>query len=234
LIDSLPICPERHIVCYSAMAFRFGFLVIASQAAVLVTAQSTYELVQQGVEAFKNVQMNESIHLFDEAIDEGYPVARLWQRGISLYYADRFQDGSKQFRDDTALNPNDTEESIWAFVCDAQTIGFDQARKQMMVVSHDSRMYMQTLYSMFRGEVSVDEVEQKVTEGTPQDAFYYSLYLGLYEEAAGDAVRAQNWITQAALSNFATSSGDYMGDVAVVHGKVRGWLDHMDFAIIVV
>jgi len=208
------------------MPFHLGFVLAVVQTVALVTAQSSYEFVTQGEEAFKNAQVDESIRFFDEAIDSGYPAARLWQRGISLYYADRFQEGSKQFRDDTALNPNDTEESIWAFVCDAQNIGFEEARAQMIVVSHDSRTYMQTLYSMFRGDVSVREVEQMVDDSDLRDAFYYSLYLGLYEEAAGDAVKAQRWITQAALSAYATSGGDYMGDVAVVHGKVRGWINN--------
>jgi hypothetical protein len=33
----------------------------------------------------------------------------MWQRGLSLYYVERFADGAKQFRDDVAVNPNDTE-----------------------------------------------------------------------------------------------------------------------------
>jgi hypothetical protein len=34
----------------------------------------------------------------------------MWQRGLSLYYLGRFQEGAQQFRDDVAVNPNDTEE----------------------------------------------------------------------------------------------------------------------------
>lgn len=37
----------------------------------------------------------------------------LWQRGLSLYYVGQYEEGAKQFRDDVAVNPNDTEESIW-------------------------------------------------------------------------------------------------------------------------
>jgi hypothetical protein len=32
-----------------------------------------------------------------------------------------------QFRDDVAVNPNDTEESIWTFLCEAQLLGADKA-----------------------------------------------------------------------------------------------------------
>ena len=42
----------------------------------------------------------------------------LWQRGLSLYYAERFEDGSQQFRRDVAVNPSDTEEAIWAYLCE--------------------------------------------------------------------------------------------------------------------
>lgn len=34
----------------------------------------------------------------------------LWQRGLSLYYLGQFEDGAKQFREDVAVNPNDSEE----------------------------------------------------------------------------------------------------------------------------
>lgn len=37
-------------------------------------------------------------------------------------------------RDDVAVNPNDTEESIWAFLCEAQLQGPDTARDNMLKV----------------------------------------------------------------------------------------------------
>ncbi|QHN86784.1 uncharacterized protein DS421_16g549280 [Arachis hypogaea] len=51
----------------------------------------------------------------------------LW--GLSLYYLDRFEEGAEQFRLDVAQNPNDTEESICCFLCEAQLYGVDEARK---------------------------------------------------------------------------------------------------------
>ena len=56
----------------------------------------------------------------------------LWQRGLSLYYAKRYADGAAQFRRDVAVNPNDTEESIWAFLCEAQMpgLGLDAAQRK--------------------------------------------------------------------------------------------------------
>lgn len=46
----------------------------------------------------------------------------------------RFEDGAEQFRIDVAQNPNDTEESIWCFLCEARLHGIDVARKQFLEV----------------------------------------------------------------------------------------------------
>ncbi|KAL9248993.1 hypothetical protein AKJ16_DCAP02935, partial [Drosera capensis] len=42
-----------------------------------------------------------------------------------------YQDGAEQFRLDVAQNPNDTEEAIWCFLCEAPLYGMDEARKRM-------------------------------------------------------------------------------------------------------
>lgn len=40
----------------------------------------------------------------------------LWQRGLSLYYMGQYSEGSRQFREDVAANPNDSEEVGWRSV----------------------------------------------------------------------------------------------------------------------
>lgn len=47
----------------------------------------------------------------------------------------RFEEGAEQFRIDVAQNPNDTEESIWCFLCEAQLYGADEARQRFLEVS---------------------------------------------------------------------------------------------------
>lgn len=47
----------------------------------------------------------------------------------------RFEEGAEQFRIDVAQNPNDTEESIWCFLCEAQLYGVDEARRRFLEVS---------------------------------------------------------------------------------------------------
>ncbi|XLU26851.1 hypothetical protein S245_062917, partial [Arachis hypogaea] len=61
---------------------------------------------------------------FDRAIElDPRQKAYLWQRGLSLYYLDRFEEGAEQFRLDVAQNPIDTEEYIWCFLYEAQLYG---------------------------------------------------------------------------------------------------------------
>lgn len=47
----------------------------------------------------------------------------------------RLEEGAEQFRLDVAQNPNDTEESIWCFLCEAQLYGVNEARKRFLEVS---------------------------------------------------------------------------------------------------
>ncbi|KAL5996233.1 hypothetical protein ACLOJK_026307 [Asimina triloba] len=46
-----------------------------------------------------------------------------------------FEEGAEQFRIDVAANPNDTEESIWCFLCEAQLYGVDEARRRFLEAS---------------------------------------------------------------------------------------------------
>lgn len=64
-----------------------------------------------------------------------------------------------------AVNPNDTEEAVWAFLCDAQVSGFDAARAAMLSVGRDSRSVMRTVYELFRGTTPLDKVTPRNGEG---------------------------------------------------------------------
>lgn len=46
----------------------------------------------------------------------------------------RFEEGAAQFRLDVAANPNDTEESIWCYLCESQLFGVTDARKRFLEV----------------------------------------------------------------------------------------------------
>ena len=46
--------------------------------------------------------------------------------------AGEFTVGADQFRADVAVNPNDTEEAIWAFLCEAQLSSAADARERFL------------------------------------------------------------------------------------------------------
>ena len=146
----------------------------------------------------------------------------MWQRGLSLYYVGRYADGAQQFRDDVAVNPNDTEESIWALLCEARLVGFDAARRDMLRVGRDGRPVMRAAYELFRGEGTMEAL-QAATQGGPHDFFYGTLYQGLYYEASGDDAKARECVLAATRSEYGEKSGDYMAALSAVHCKRRGW-----------
>ena len=109
-----------------------------------------------------------SIARFDDARDAQPSLdPYLWQRGLSLYYAKRYADGAAQFRRDVAVNPNDTEESIWAFLCEAQMpgLGFDAAQRNFLKVGRDSRAVMRAAYELFAGRATQADLATAGAEG---------------------------------------------------------------------
>ena len=60
----------------------------------------------------------------------------IWSGGnaVLLLPKCRFEEGAAQFRLDVAANPNDTEESIWCYLCESQLFGVTEARKRFLEV----------------------------------------------------------------------------------------------------
>ena len=179
---------------------------------------------RQGMTAFEKGEVEESIKLFDAA-EEADPryATRLWQRGLSYYYADRFKDARKQFLMDVAENPNDTEEAVWHLLAMARTEGLAKARPQMIKMGRDPRRVMRTVEEAFRnGDAeSIGALEAIATDGGAGDRFYASLYRGLLAEAAGQPKVSADWISRAVDNREYAASGDYMYALAKVHQSRR-------------
>jgi tetratricopeptide (TPR) repeat protein len=76
---------------------------------------SARRFVAEGMTAFRNGQVERSIDWFDQA-ERAAPALitpYLWQRGLSYYYTDQFDNASRQFRTDVQVNPADVEEIVW-------------------------------------------------------------------------------------------------------------------------
>ncbi|XP_043815273.1 uncharacterized protein LOC110620122 isoform X5 [Manihot esculenta] len=125
------------------------------------------------------------------------------RRGMVLFrqYSpiNRFEEGAEQFRLDVAQNPNDTEESIWCFLCEAQLYGVDEARKRFL------------------------ELVTAFSNGPENEYFYASLYAGLYHESQNKPDAAKFHIVAACRSPYGQRSDDYMAALSKVHCLCRNW-----------
>eukprot|EP00198_Chlamydomonas_reinhardtii_P001510 XP_001690846.1 predicted protein [Chlamydomonas reinhardtii] len=196
-------------------------------------------LTRTGMDKFRRNEVEGSVEDFDRVIQLAPSMKPyMWQRGLSLYYLGRFAEGAEQFRIDVAVNPNDTEESIWTFLCEAQMVGPEQARKQFLEVGRDSRPVMRAAYECFKTGQPPEKIMAQVTDNGGHDTFYgllvlipthpnckpsSSQYVGLWHEAEGDKAEAEKAVTAAVATPYARLSGDYMASLARVHCLRRGW-----------
>lgn len=175
---------------------------------------------RRGAEHFKLGHIQQSLDDFDRAIKLDPAQAPYnWQRGISLYYAGRYDDGRKQFELHQTVNSNDVENAVWRYLCMARAGTVASARAAILPIQHDARIPMMQIYALYQGKLGVDDVLAAAKAGTPPDEelndrmFYAHLYIGLYYEAAGDKKAAREHMERA----VSYRSNHYMGDVARVH-----------------
>lgn len=176
--------------------------------------------VRRGMVHFKLAKIDESIRDFDtaERLDPSIN-PYLWQRGLSYYYAERFEEGAKQFEVDLTVNSQDVEETVWRYLCIARFQGVTEARNSLLEVRNDPRIVMQRVYDLYAENCTAEDVLIAGESEGRRGNFYSHLYLGLYYEAEGEVERSQEYIVKAVDYKL----DDYMWDLACVHQKLRGW-----------
>jgi outer membrane protein assembly factor BamB len=203
--------------------YRIGSLPIRAattelRPALLRTVQQTdvQAIFDQAVEDFVSGRIAESVTGFDNVARLAPRSApQLWQRGIALYYARRYQDCREQFEAHRRVNANDVENAAWHFLCVARSETVGEARAALLPVGPDPRVPMSQIYALLRDSGGPDAV-LKAAGDQPEAVFFAHLYLGLYFEALGNKARALEHITAAAADRFAAVGG-YMHAVARVH-----------------
>ena len=196
--------------------------------------ESPRTLIQRGMQSFRKGEVSKSLQYFDTANDlvpDNKLTPYLWQRGISYYYLDKFQEGHEQFSLDVRVNPLDVEEIVWDIACLARMNNHDvfPVPNQMALPKgkKDRRKIMSTVYSLFRNDGATEyDLREAGHNGSSSDEFYSLFYLGLYCEIRGEESKAQMYMTMAEKSKYATGAGygDYMSDCARVHCMLRGWV----------
>ena len=198
--------------------------------------------VSRAMQKFERNDVEGATMDFDTLIEKS-PGSKpyLWQRGIALYYVDEFREAENQFREDVRVNPNDTEEAAWAFLSQMRKGGEDdassssslkKAREEFVeLAGRDSRKVMGSVLRLYKtgdeeAKKTLESLSKKPADSTQSasDAFYASLYLGLYSEALGNAEEAKYWVKKANGTPYGQrASGDFMTSVAKVHLARRKW-----------
>ena len=192
------------------------FVLVATAGAA--EEQSPQAIMNRAVAAFEKGRFAESAAAFDElakAVPDQVP--QLWQRGIALYYAGRYDDCRRQFESHRTVNPDDVENAVWHFLCVARAESPAKARAALLPVGPDPRVPMREVYQMFRGTLTPEQV-LAAAGSQPSAQFYAHLYVGLYFEAQGMTARALEHIRIAAAERFEREGG-YMHMVARVHAR---------------
>jgi tetratricopeptide (TPR) repeat protein len=177
--------------------------------------------VRRGMVQFKLGNIESSIEDFDQAerLDPRL-TPYLWQRGLSYYYAQRFEAGAKQFEVDLTVNGQDVEETVWRYLCLAQSRGVDVAIATLLPVRQDPRPFMRRIYDLYAGQCDRETILAEAAREDQRGKFYRHLYLGLYAEAQQDAEQAKHHL---AIAADQYPLDDYMWHLAVVHCQLRGW-----------
>ena len=195
---------------------RSRLLIVVLLLQVPIAAQEPSAVFDKAVADFEAGRIAESAAGFDTLAKLVPSLApELWQRGIALYYAGRYQDCRRQFESHRRVNPNDVENAVWHFLCVARAESPEKAKAAILPVGPDSRVPMRQVYEMFRGEMSPDMV-LKAAGSRDLAQFYAHLYVGLYFDALRDSRRALEHIMLAAADRYADQGG-YMHTVARVH-----------------
>ncbi len=212
----------------TAGLFFLAALGLLSAAGAQEAAKSPNEWMEAGVDAFFEARIADSVAAFDEVVKAAPQVKpKLWQRGLALYYAEKFQEGREQFEVHQTVNAHDVENAAWHFLCVARLEGVEAARNALIPIEGDARVPMKEVHNLFAGQGSAEAVLAAAGAGDDSPRrrnhlCYAHLYLGLYFEALGDAAKAKEHILKAATDY---EMDHYMGKTAVTHAKVRGWVE---------
>lgn len=192
----------------------------------------------RGELAFATGQMNDSVAAFDEVIRlQPQSEPQLWQRGLALYYAERFADGVAQFETHQTVNSQDVENAVWHLLCAARISDLEQARRDLIPIQQDRRVPMAQIYEMFAGRQSREDVlnaAQQTSARVPKGSerhrlqlYYAYLYIGLFEEMLGNPQASLASMEKAKQVN-PLPPDNFMGRVAPVHHRLRKSVDPND------
>jgi lipoprotein NlpI len=176
--------------------------------------------VVRGMVYFRLGRIQESLADFDKSIElEPNSKPECWQRGISLYYLGRYDEGREQFEVHRTVNASDVENPFWHFMCVTKLEGIDAARAKLLPCGRDGRSPLMEVLEMLRGKMEPEQVIAAANaahggpEGKSISRFYGHLYVGLYYDCLGKLDLAKVHLEKC----VAEKVGGYMRNVAQIH-----------------
>jgi len=146
-----------------------------------------------------------------------------WRLGIAYYFTGQFARSARQFEKYHAYDGRDRENGIWKFLAQEKADGLEKARAEMLIYTKFDREPFPSLYEMFAGKKSPDdvlaEIKRKGLEDEMQVVFFGNYYAGLGEDILGHRERARALLEKAVSQPQARASGGpgYMWQVARLH-----------------
>lgn len=199
-----------------ALAPRLEREIAALDRAIAASTSDAALYVRRGSAWFRSGDNDRALRDFDRAVALDARLGPyLWQRGISLYYARRFEECVAQFESHRHVNPNDVENAAWHLLCLARLEGLQAARGRMLPVGPDARSPMAEVDALYRGRGTEAQV-LAASRTSASGRFYGELYLGLLAHLEGRDEQSRDHFAKANALEFP----HYMGDVARLHEEL--------------
>ncbi|XP_024531544.1 uncharacterized protein LOC112346547 [Selaginella moellendorffii] len=182
------------------------------------------EYKRRGMELFVEGDLNGSLEFFDkclEVLPDDLPY--LWQRGLTLFYLNKFEEAATQFRENIKARPDDTEELVWCFLCDAHIDGLEEARKRLPPIGDDDRPFMNKIYELYKNGGDPQQMLSDLGVDDGQEYFYMALYAALYYDAQKNLEAAKATMEAACRSSYGSKAKDYVAYITKIHSKTRNW-----------
>lgn len=181
--------------------------------------------------SFAAGQMDACVAAYDKLIElQPSLEPRLWQRGLALYYAKKFEKGVQQFETHQLVNTQDVENAVWHLLCAAKISNVEAGRKKLIPISEDRRVPMSQIYEMYAGRMTPEQVLTIANQTSPSveldseqhrlQRYYAHLYIGLYHEMLKNQEASIRAMKKAAQIN-PLGKTNFMGQVARVHLQLR-------------
>ena len=214
--------------------FREGKYAVAfkncSELCELEPNNLNYQMILGDI-SFAAGQMDACVAAYDKLIElQPSLEPRLWQRGLALYYAKKFEKGVQQFETHQLVNTQDVENAVWHLLCAAGISNVEEGRGKLIPISEDRRVPMSQIYEMYAGRMTPEQVLAIANRTSPSveldseqhrlQRYYAHLYISLYHEMLKNQEASIQAMKKAAQVN-PLGKTNFIGQVARVHLQLR-------------